>query len=157
MNRLSETTCGLYKYRQQFRRRGNDELGEVIGAFHQMYRQISDANNEQKKAEAALQKSFQQVEAYSRVLNEELEKGREMQINFLPNQLLQMPGWETAAFFKPARQVADDFYDVFKLPRDSIGFVVADLLDRIANSLQEHIGEADAFDDITLLAIRRIS
>jgi len=108
----------------------NDELGEVIGAFHQMYRQISDANNERKKTEEALQKSFQQVEAYSRVLNEELEKGREMQINFLPNQLLQMPGWETAAFFKPARQVAGDFYDVFKLPGGSIGFVVADVCDK---------------------------
>ena len=32
----------------------------------------------------------------------------------------------------------------------------ADLLDRIANSLQEHISEAEQFDDITLLAIRRI-
>jgi len=108
----------------------NDELGEVIGAFRQMYRQISDANNERKKAEEALQKSFQQVEAYSQVLNEELEKGRQMQINFLPNQLLQMPGWETAAFFKPARQVAGDFYDVFKLPGGSIGFVVADVCDK---------------------------
>jgi serine phosphatase RsbU (regulator of sigma subunit) len=32
----------------------------------------------------------------------------------------------------------------------------ADLLDRIADSLQVHIGEADQFDDVTLLAIRRI-
>jgi serine phosphatase RsbU (regulator of sigma subunit) len=32
----------------------------------------------------------------------------------------------------------------------------ADLLDRIAGRLQEHIGEADQFDDVTLLAIRRI-
>jgi serine phosphatase RsbU (regulator of sigma subunit) len=32
-----------------------------------------------------------------------------------------------------------------------------ELLDRIAGSIQEHIGEADQFDDITLLAIRRIS
>ena len=30
------------------------------------------------------------------------------------------------------------------------------LLDKIAGSLQEHIGGADQFDDITLLAIRRI-
>ena len=76
----------------------NDELGEVIGAFRRMYRQISDAINKRKKAEEALQQSFQQVEAYSRVLNNELEKGRQMQINFLPDQLLQLPGWETAAF-----------------------------------------------------------
>jgi serine phosphatase RsbU (regulator of sigma subunit) len=108
----------------------NDELGEVIGAFRQMYRQISDANNERKKAEEALLESFQQVEAYSQVLNNELENGRRMQINFLPDQLLQMPGWETAAFFKPARQVAGDFYDIFQLPGGSIGFVVADVCDK---------------------------
>jgi serine phosphatase RsbU (regulator of sigma subunit) len=108
----------------------NDELGEVIGAFRQMYRQISDAINERKKAEEALLESFQQVEAYSRMLNNELEKGRRMQINFLPNELLQMPGWETAAYFKPARQVAGDFYDIFQLPGGSIGFVVADVCDK---------------------------
>lgn len=108
----------------------NDELGEVIGAFRRMYRQISDAINNRKKAEHALQQSFQQVEAYSRVLNNELEKGRQMQFNFLPNQLLQMPGWETAAFFKPARQVAGDFYDIFRLPEGCIGLVVADVCDK---------------------------
>ena len=108
----------------------NDELGEVIGAFRQMYRQISDAINERKKAEEALLESFQQVEAYSRMLDNELEKGRHIQFNFLPNQLLQMPGWETAAYFKPARQVAGDFYDIFQLPGGSIGFVVADVCDK---------------------------
>ena len=108
----------------------NDELGEVIGAFRHMYRQISDAINNRKKAEKALQQSFEQVEAYSRVLNDELEKGRQMQFNFLPNQLLQIPGWETAAFFKPARQVAGDFYDIFRLPEGCVGLVVADVCDK---------------------------
>jgi len=108
----------------------NDELGEVIGAFRQMYRQISDAINRRKQAEEALQASFEQVEAYSRKLNNELEKGRHIQINFLPNQLLQLPNWETAAYFKPARQVAGDFYDVFQVPGGSIGLVVADVCDK---------------------------
>jgi len=31
-----------------------------------------------------------------------------------------------------------------------------ELLDRIASGLQKHVGKADQFDDITLLAIRRI-
>jgi serine phosphatase RsbU (regulator of sigma subunit) len=108
----------------------HDELGEVIEAFRQMYAQISDAITEQKNAEKALQVSFRQVEAYSQVLNNELEKGRQMQVNFLPDQLLQMPGWETAAFFKPARQVAGDFYDVFRLPGGDVGLVVADVCDK---------------------------
>ena len=107
-----------------------DELGEVIGAFRQMYEQISNAINKRKQAEEALQLSFEQVEAYSEKLNNELEKGRHMQINFLPDQLIQLPGWETAAFFKPARQVAGDFYDVFQIPGGGIGFVVADVCDK---------------------------
>jgi len=95
-----------------------------------MYRRISDAIDRRKQVEEALKTSFEQVESYSQELNHELEKGRQMQINFLPNQLLQLQGWETAAYFKPARQVAGDFYDVFQLPGGSIGFVVADVCDK---------------------------
>ena len=108
----------------------NDELGEVIGAFRKMYEQISNAIDKRRQAEKALQMSFEQVEAYSRELNNELEKGRRMQVNFLPERLIQPPGWETAAYFKPARQVAGDFYDVFQIPGGSIGFVVADVCDK---------------------------
>ena len=108
----------------------NDELGEVIRAFRQMYQRISDAINKRRQVEEALQVSFEQVEAYSQELNNELEKGRRMQINFLPGQLMQPPGWEIAAYFKPARQVAGDFYDVFRIPGGSVGFVIADVCDK---------------------------
>jgi serine phosphatase RsbU (regulator of sigma subunit) len=107
-----------------------DELGEVIGAFRHMYHQITDAISERKKAEAALQKSFRQVEAYSQALNTELERGREMQKNFLPSQLLHKPGWEFVAYFKPAHQVAGDFYDAFELPGGYVGLVIADVCDK---------------------------
>jgi sigma-B regulation protein RsbU (phosphoserine phosphatase) len=53
-----------------------------------------------------------------------------MQANFLPTELLRRPGWEITAFFKPARQVAGDFYDVFELPGDHIGLVIADVCDK---------------------------
>jgi serine phosphatase RsbU (regulator of sigma subunit) len=107
-----------------------DELGEVITAFRQMYHQISDAISKRKRAEAALQQSLSQVEDYSQALNSELEKGRQMQANFLPAQLPQKPGWEFAAYFKPARQVAGDFYDIFELSEDSVGIVIADVCDK---------------------------
>lgn len=108
----------------------DDELGDVIAAFKQMYHQITAAISHRKKAEAALQKSLRQVENYSQVLNDELETGRKMQKNFLPYQLLQKPGWEMAAYFKPARQVAGDFYDLFDLPDKRLGIVVADVCDK---------------------------
>lgn len=108
----------------------DDELGEVIGAFEQMFDQISEAVNARKQAEAALQESLSNVEAYSQALDHELEKGREIQKNFLPTQVYQSSGWEIAAFFKPARQVAGDFYDTFELPGGYVGLVIADVCDK---------------------------
>ena len=52
-----------------------------------------------------------------------------MQTNFLPSTLPHRNDWEFAAFFKPARQVAGDFYDTFELPGDRIGLVIADVCD----------------------------
>ena len=57
-----------------------------------------------------------------------------MQLNFLPaDEIIKCftdkYGWEIASFFKPARQVAGDFYDIFELNNGSIGFVIADVCD----------------------------
>ena len=107
-----------------------DELGDVIAAFNQMYRRISEAISERRKAEAALQQSLEQVRAYSQALDTEMARGQEMQKNFLPAMLPQRTGWEFAAFIKPARQVSGDFYDVFDLPDGSVGLVIADVCDK---------------------------
>ena len=107
-----------------------DELGEVISAFTKMYEQTTDAIAERKRAEESLQESLRRVESYSKALNKELEQGRHMQANFLPPRLPRKPGWEFAAFFKPARQVSGDFYDVFDLPGGPVGIVIADVCDK---------------------------
>ena len=107
-----------------------DELGEVILAFVKMYNQIIDAISKKNRAERSLQESLRQVESYSKALNKELEQGRHMQANFLPDRLPNVKGWEFAAFFKPARQVSGDFYDIFKLPSGQIGIVIADICDK---------------------------
>ena len=114
-----------------------DELGDVIAAFNKMFGQISEAMRDRKQAEAALKESLKQVEEYSQKLNTELEKGRQIQTNFLPVQVIEKSvevgektGWEIAAFFKPARQVAGDFYDSFELENNSVGLVIADVCDK---------------------------
>lgn len=71
-----------------------------------------------------------QVEIVSQKLNQELEKGRQMQLNFLPPELLQITDWEISAFFKPARQVAGDFYDTFPVMENHMGLVIADVCDK---------------------------
>jgi serine phosphatase RsbU (regulator of sigma subunit) len=104
-----------------------DELGEVIAAFTRTFKQISQAINQRKQAEASLQESFKQVASYSKALDRELNQAREMQANFLPLFLPRKPGWEFSAYFRPARQVSGDFYDVFELPGGHVGLVIADV------------------------------
>jgi two-component system response regulator len=73
---------------------------------------------------------LRQVEIVSQKLNQELEKGRQMQLNFLPSELLQITDWEISAFFKPAQQVAGDFYDTFPVMEKYVGLVIADVCDK---------------------------
>ena len=62
------------------------------------------------------------------VLEHELAIVRQIQASFLPDELPQPPGWEIAAGFEPARQVAGDFYDVFPLLQGRrLGLVVGDV------------------------------
>lgn len=60
----------------------------------------------------------------------ELEKGREIQREFLPSQIPKLPNWEIATCFYPAGQVSGDFYDVFVLPDGNVGLVIADVCDK---------------------------
>ncbi|HZI65113.1 MAG TPA: fused response regulator/phosphatase [Thermoanaerobaculia bacterium] len=64
-------------------------------------------------------------------MERELEIGRQIQRSFLPEELPQPPGWEIAAKFEPARQVAGDFYDAFPLAGGTrVGLVLADVCDK---------------------------
>ncbi len=68
---------------------------------------------------------------YLKSLEGELEIGRQIQTSFFPDFLPQLPGWEIAAWFRPARQVSGDFYDAFLLSGGQImGIVIADVCDK---------------------------
>lgn len=78
----------------------------------------------------ALEKAKASVESYSAALDRELENGRRIQQDFLPGALLDVPGWNIRSHFAPAQRVAGDFYDVFRLPGNKIGWVVGDVCDK---------------------------
>ena len=61
----------------------------------------------------------------------ELSIAREIQAGFLPESMPVMDGWEIAAGFRPAKQVAGDFYDIFTIVNGRrLAFVVADVCDK---------------------------
>jgi serine phosphatase RsbU (regulator of sigma subunit) len=69
-----------------------------------------------------------QEQRYLKALERELEIGRQIQAEFLPPELPHLPGWEIAADFQAAREVAGDFYDAFTFAQDGqLGLVMGDV------------------------------
>lgn len=71
-----------------------------------------------------------QEQAYLQAVKQEMELGRRTQADFLPSVLPQSPGWDIAAAFYPAREVAGDFYDAFALSGNRLALVIADVCDK---------------------------
>jgi serine phosphatase RsbU (regulator of sigma subunit) len=88
-----------------------DEIGELSTNFNQMVAGLREWEGVKK-------------------IEFELEKGREIQREFLPSQIPDLPNWEIATCFYPAGQVSGDFYDVFMLPDGNVGLVIADVCDK---------------------------
>jgi serine phosphatase RsbU (regulator of sigma subunit) len=88
-----------------------DEIGELSTNFNKMVAGLREWENIKK-------------------IEFELEKGREIQREFLPSQIPDLPNWEIATCFYPAGQVSGDFYDVFMLPDGNLGLVIADVCDK---------------------------
>jgi phosphoserine phosphatase RsbU/P len=63
-------------------------------------------------------------------MQRELQLAREMQTSFLPQEIPQIAGWEFAARWQPAREVAGDYYDFIPVGPDRLGLVIADVTDK---------------------------
>jgi len=88
-----------------------DEIGELSTNFNKMVEGLREWESVKK-------------------IEFELEKGREIQREFLPSQIPNLPNWDIATCFYPAGQVSGDFYDVFMLPDGNVGLVIADVCDK---------------------------
>lgn len=97
--------------------RSTEALKSIIAAVLQRERSIvSDITARAK-----------QVMAFEK----ELEIGRRIQANFLPETVPETPNWELATYFEAAREVAGDFYDVFELKKGKyLALVIGDVCDK---------------------------
>ncbi len=84
------------------------------------------------RVNASLEKKrFRNLEKeYLKGLERELEIGRQIQAGFLPREIVSPKGWEISAFFRAAKEVSGDFYDVFSLPNEKLALIVGDVTDK---------------------------
>lgn len=84
------------------------------------------------RVNASLEKKrFRNLEkAYLKGLERELEIGRQIQEGFLPRVIVSPDGWQIATFFRAAREVSGDFYDVFPLSDGHLALIIGDVTDK---------------------------
>ena len=63
-------------------------------------------------------------------MERELQVAREVQASLLPRETPQVSGWEFAARWQPAREMAGDYYDFIPLDGGQLGLVIADVSDK---------------------------
>lgn len=66
-------------------------------------------------------------QAYQRI-DQELDLARRIQQSFLPQSLPEVPWVRFAVHYKPCGRVGGDFYDVFRLDENHVGFYIADVM-----------------------------
>lgn len=92
--------------------KSNNELGELADIFNVMTVNL-------KKAQEAMIKQQR--------LERELEVAREIQISLIPKDIVKIPGYEINAFYRPAREVGGDYYDILPLNKERFGIVMGDV------------------------------
>jgi serine phosphatase RsbU (regulator of sigma subunit) len=73
----------------------------------------------------------QQQQAQERErIEQELRVARLIQQTLLPKHVPDLPGYQLAAYYQPAREVGGDFYDFLELDDGRLGLVVGDVTDK---------------------------
>jgi serine phosphatase RsbU (regulator of sigma subunit) len=73
----------------------------------------------------------QQQQAQERErIEQELRVARLIQQTLLPKRVPELPGYQLAAYYQPAREVGGDFYDFLELDDGHFGLVVGDVTDK---------------------------
>jgi len=82
---------------------------------------------------AAKQQALEHVHAQNEVAQQfhrrerEVEEARAIQQGFLPQEIPQLPGYQIAGAWQPARIVGGDYYDILPFDGDAVGLCIADV------------------------------
>jgi sigma-B regulation protein RsbU (phosphoserine phosphatase) len=101
-----------------------EELLAQVSALlriREMHDRLSEKSAEVLRVNRRLQQAYQQID-------QEMELARRLQVSFLPQKLPEVPPARFAVHYLLCGQVGGDFYDVFRLDENHVGFYVADAM-----------------------------
>jgi serine phosphatase RsbU (regulator of sigma subunit) len=124
-NRLQGTYLAMEQKNDQLLRSQNElrrQEEEVRQLNKDLERRVAERTEQLKIAMAKQQEEAQERER----IEQELRVARLIQQTLLPKSLPTLPGYDVAAFYRPAREVGGDFYDFLELEDGRLGLVVGD-------------------------------
>ena len=117
--------------------RDGDILGVlIVGDKEERGGRIAPFNDEDavlldsfaKQAGVAIENAHLHQEALeARQLQAEMEEARKIQVNLIPDNLPDIPGYEVAGHYEPRGAVGGDYYDCISLPTGRWGLAIADV------------------------------
>ena len=110
-NRLQGTYREMEKKEEEVRQLNKD-----------LEKRVAERTEQLKIAMAKQQQEAQERER----IEQELRVARLIQQTLLPKSLPGLPGYDVAAYYRPAREVGGDFYDFLELEDGRLGLVVGD-------------------------------
>jgi serine phosphatase RsbU (regulator of sigma subunit) len=93
-------------------------------------RNIEGYNAQLKDTNSALEDTQKELTNTLDHLESDLENARQFQELALPQIFPRPKVLDCASYFVPARHVGGDFFDIFDLPENKVGFVMADVSDK---------------------------
>ncbi len=106
-----------------------DDNGNIV-PFDEYNRLVVESLSSQAAVVLNNHLLIQQQQKMNKIEND-IQIARRIQLNFLPNTLPEVPGWEIGGRFQPAREVAGDFYDFFMMMnKRRLGIIIADVCDK---------------------------
>jgi serine phosphatase RsbU (regulator of sigma subunit) len=95
---------------------------EVRRLNKDLEKRVAERTEQLKSAMAKQQEEAQERER----IEQELRVARLIQQTLLPKSVPRHPGYDVAAYYRPAREVGGDFYDFLELEDGRLGLVVGD-------------------------------
>lgn len=89
---------------------------------------FSEAKERLEMRNAELQRSVELSAEQLERQEKDLKRAREIQESLLPKDVPQLPGFEVATSWSPARMVGGDYFDVLRLDKNRLAICIADVV-----------------------------
>src|SRR5207247_649251 len=103
------------------------EPAELLAQVQALLR-IKERHDHLTEKTAEVHRINKRLQATYQQIDQELELARRIQESFLPQTLPELPEVRFAVHYKPCGKVGGDFYDIFRLDEQHLGFYVADAM-----------------------------